>query len=149
MEPSTLHQSAKLFQVVAGGDGFHSSVPSSLFLRRTYLRIKSAYECREAEDGGRLGGQEGQHGQREGPAVGVRGRHGRPRVEADAAAASELGPVEGAAEAGVAATGGGADAHVALVAQEAGEHDEGAAEHHAWNRHNGFETVQVWLGWLL
>ena len=137
MEPSTLHQSAKLFQVV-GPRGRRLSLLRSLFTFPTYLRIKSTYECREAEDGGRLGGQERQHGQREGPAVGVRGRHGRPRVEAaTAAAASELGPVEGAAaEAGVAAAaGGGADAHVALVAQEAGEHDEGAAEHHAWNRH--------------
>ena len=145
---SILNQSAKLFQVVAGGDGFHSPVPPSLFLRtRTYLRIKSAYECREAEDGGRLGGQERQHGQREGPPVGVRGRHGRPRVEA--AAIAKLGPVVGDAEAGVdAAAGGGADAHVALVAQEAGEHDEGAAEHHAWKRHNGFEMVRGWPGLL-
>ena len=95
---------------------------------RTYLGIKSAYECREAEDGGRLGGEERQDGQHEGPAVGVRGGHGLAARRVVVVPA-----VRGLGAAGARRAAGrcGGGAHVALVAQEAGEHDERAAEHHA------------------
>ena len=136
VDPS-LHPGQRLYKILLQEmhereRGSGRSAANAISARRrgrcAYFGIKSAQEGGEAEDGGGLGGEEGEDGEQEGAAVGVRRGHARPgalRRRAVAPAVPGGGPDVSRRRRG----SGGPD--VALVDEEAGEHHEGAAEHHA------------------